>query len=116
MKFVMIAMLALSASSAFAGGALDAQQYNYGDESLFPKAATSCVNGTKQIFVESINGLDKYVNVTRVCVGGVYYTRTFTKVQPCRNGAIAVWATSNSINDNQPSATFVCVNGKYVRQ
>ena len=112
MKLVITALIALTSASAFAG-ALDAKQYNYEDEAYFPKVAEHCVDGNTQMFVESINGFDRYVNVIRTCVNGVYYPRQITVAKPCQEGAVAFWSVGKPVNDNQATQRFVCVGGKY---
>jgi hypothetical protein len=115
MKYVMFALLALTGAVASANG-LDAKQYTYEDVVNFAPVASTCDNGDKQDFVESINGLDKKVNVSRVCVDGSFYTHTTTVGLGCEEGATAAWESSNSINDHAPTAQYVCSGGKYILQ
>lgn len=114
MKLALVALIALTSSSAFAG-ALDAKQYNYESEAFFPKVAEHCVDGKTQMFVESINGLDRYVNVIRTCVNGVYYPRQITTAKACQEGAVGFWSVGKAVNDNQATTKFVCVGGKYIK-
>jgi hypothetical protein len=113
MKLALLVILGFAGSIALANG-LDAKQYNYGDEAFFPKAASNCVDGTKEYFVESVNGLDRYVNVERTCENGVFYPVTTTQVQPCQEGAVAFWTKAGGTYRSGRTTEYVCVGGKYI--
>ena len=113
MKSIVVALIALSGSFAFAGGALDAAQYDYSDAKNVP--AATCVEGSKKTFTEAVAGLDRYVNVVRTCVNGSFYPKHTTVGRPCKEGAVAFWSVGTGVNDNQVTTRFVCTNGKYVQ-
>lgn len=111
MKSIVIALIALSSSMAFAG-ALDVQD---GIVSTGPSVAVACTEGARSVFTEAVPGTDRYINVVRTCVNGSYYPKTSTVARPCKEGAVAFWEVSEGVNDHQVTVKFVCVNGKYVR-
>ena len=114
MKFAIIALAALTSSFAVAG-ALDVKDPYQGKPYIHnPKSA--CKEGSTQLFVESINGFDRYVNVIRTCVNGAYYPRQITKAQACKEGAVAYWSVSRQGLDSYDNVRFVCVGGKYIKQ
>ena len=114
MKFAIIALTAFTSSFAVAG-ALDMID-PYEGRPFASNPDSSCQDGQSQLFVESVNGIDRYVNVIRTCVNGVYYPRLITKAKACQEGAVGFWSVARPGLDRRDSVKFVCVGGKYTRQ
>jgi len=111
-KFLLLAVASLTSPLAMAG-ALDVAD-PYENRPFLARPDSTCKDGQSQLFVESVNGLDRYVNVIRTCKNGVYYPRTITKNKNCKDGATGFWSSPKGPRYGE--VQYTCVGGRYVRQ